>query len=280
MMQRTLGFHGLAEALSGTLFEKSVRLIVREQRFNCFLELWITGRRASNKRGASLNGGLFQSLQKDFAFPSHSKIPALCWRNGRKIQAEPANILTFFRESNDVARLAASTTPAQKSTAPNGAQHDRYRFFCGCKYLLHDPDGNSALGLMPSWSPPLLLPPRSPNLNAYLEQWHRSVKEQCLSKMILFGEASLRHVLSNYGVHFHTERNHQGKGNVILFPEPSDRIGESCGEIRTRERLGGLLKFYYKCCAQHYTTEKPHEPFDPTPPALGLEPVEIGRCNL
>jgi hypothetical protein len=52
-------------------------------------------------------------------------------------------------------------------------------------------------------------------------------------------------VLSNYAQHFHNERNHQGKANVILFPAPADRIGEPFGEIRTRERLGGLLKFYY-----------------------------------
>ena len=55
---------------------------------------------------------------------------------------------------------------------------------------------------------------------------------------ILLGEASLRHALSNYVSHFHTERNHQGKDNVILFPAPADRIGESTGEIQTRERLG------------------------------------------
>jgi len=70
-----------------------------------------------------------------------------------------------------------------------------------------------------------VLPPRSPNLNAHLERWNRSVKEECLSKMILFGEASVRHVLSNYAQHFHNERNHQGKANVILFPAPADRIG-------------------------------------------------------
>lgn len=90
------------------------------------------------------------------------------------------------------------------------------------------------------------LPARSPNLNANLERWHRSVKEECLSKMILFGEASLRQVLSNYVLHFHGERNHQGKGNMILFPRPEDRIGGCTGEIQTRERLGGLLKFYYR----------------------------------
>jgi putative transposase len=70
------------------------------------------------------------------------------------------------------------------------------------------------------------------------------VREECLSKMIFFGEASLRRVLSNYVLHFHHERNHQGKENAILFPKSADRIGESTGQIRTRERLGGLLKFY------------------------------------
>ena len=74
----------------------------------------------------------------------------------------------------------------------------------------------------------------------------RSVKDELLSKMILFGESSLRHCLENYVNHFHAERNHQGKSNVILFPAPEDRIGELSGDIQTRERLGGLLKFYHR----------------------------------
>ena len=61
------------------------------------------------------------------------------------------------------------------------------------------------------------LPAQSPNLNAHAERWVRSVKEEALSKLILFGEASLRRTLSEYLVHFHRERNHQGKGNVLLF---------------------------------------------------------------
>lgn len=56
----------------------------------------------------------------------------------------------------------------------------------------------------------------------------------------------MRHCLDNYVSHYHAERNHQGKGNMILFPMAADRIGETSGEIRTRERLGGLLKFYYR----------------------------------
>jgi putative transposase len=67
-----------------------------------------------------------------------------------------------------------------------------------------------------------------------------------IKPLIFFGEGSLRHCLESYVLHYHQERNHQGKGNVILFPAPADRIGQPTGEIRTRERLGGLLKFYYQ----------------------------------
>ena len=73
----------------------------------------------------------------------------------------------------------------------------------------------------------------------------RSAKEECLSKLILFGEASLRHAPCEFVHHFHQERNHQGKENVILFPEPADPIGEDSGGITSRERLGGLLRFYH-----------------------------------
>ncbi len=53
-------------------------------------------------------------------------------------------------------------------------------------------------------------------------------------------------LITYYVNHFHAERNHPGTGNVILFPAPEDRIGEMSGDIQTRERLGGLLKFYHR----------------------------------
>jgi Integrase core domain len=53
-------------------------------------------------------------------------------------------------------------------------------------------------------------------LNAFAERFVRSVKEEALSRFILFGECSLRHVLTEYLAHYHKERPHQGKGNVIL----------------------------------------------------------------
>jgi hypothetical protein len=62
------------------------------------------------------------------------------------------------------------------------------------------------------------------------------------------GERSLRHVLSEYIAHHHTERPHQGKGNVILFPS-GQAVTNSDSPIECRERLGGLLKYYHRKAA-------------------------------
>src|SRR5450830_1270449 len=87
-------------------------------------------------------------------------------------------------------------------------------------------------------------PARSPNLNAYAERWVRSVKEECLSKIILFGERSLRRALSEYVAHYHAERNHQGKSNVLLFRRTTKTRREE--PVQCRERLGGLLRYYHQ----------------------------------
>ena len=117
----------------------------------------------------------------------------------------------------------------------------------GCRYLLHDRDAKfcqSFRELIKTGSVnPLRLPARSPNLNSYAERWVRSVKEECLSRLILFGESSLRRALQQYIVHYHEERNHQGKGNRILFPSQTE-ARRNMGAVRCRERLGGLLKYY------------------------------------
>ena len=69
-------------------------------------------------------------------------------------------------------------------------------------------------------------------------------EEECLSKVILFGERSLRRALSEYVEHYHAERNHQGKDNVLLFPRDTDVHRE--GPVQCRERLGGLLRYYHQ----------------------------------
>ena len=120
----------------------------------------------------------------------------------------------------------------------------------GQRYLLHDRDTKFCAGfrsiLRDGDVEPLRLPPSSPDLNAFAERWVRSVKQECLAKLILFCEASLRRALNEYLEHYHHERNHQGKDNLLLFPGSAPGEPGSRGVIRCRERLGGLLKYYHR----------------------------------
>src|SRR4030095_10048056 len=87
------------------------------------------------------------------------------------------------------------------------------------------------------------LPPMSPNLNAYAERFVRSIKDECLDRMIFVGQASLRRAVAEYLSHYHAERNHQGLDNRLIVPwamEAND------GAILRRARLGGTLNFYYR----------------------------------
>jgi hypothetical protein len=91
-------------------------------------------------------------------------------------------------------------------------------------------------------------PPRSPNFNSFAERFVRCIKEECLDNLVLFGEASLQRAVAQFVEHYHGERTHQGKGNVILFPvHPCDYADTPrAGPVLCSERLGGLLKFYYR----------------------------------
>jgi putative transposase len=115
------------------------------------------------------------------------------------------------------------------------------------KYVLHDRDTKFCSRFRSTLSDgglqPLRLPARSPNRNAFAERWIRSVKQECLSKLILFGETLLKRVLADYLTHYHAERNHQGKQNVLLFPAPVDTSPPG-KPILCKQRLGGLLKYY------------------------------------
>ncbi len=93
----------------------------------------------------------------------------------------------------------------------------------------------------------VVLPPKSPNLNAHLERFMRSLKSECLNRMIFFGEASLRRALKEFGHHFHHERNHQGLENRII--DSGNEVGRTNGEVICRRRLGGLLRYYYRNAA-------------------------------
>lgn len=89
---------------------------------------------------------------------------------------------------------------------------------------------------VPSW-----LPPRAPSI---------SIKNECLSKLVLLGENHLRRVVSQYIEHCHRERNHQGVDNRLLTPaEPASRSANENAPVERHERLGGLLNFYYRPAA-------------------------------
>jgi putative transposase len=88
---------------------------------------------------------------------------------------------------------------------------------------------------------PIRLPPSSPNLNAYAERFVRSIKDECLNKLVLLGENHLHAAIREYLVHYHEERNHQGLGGQLIVP-PANL--NRPGPIVCRERLGGLLRFY------------------------------------
>ena len=124
-------------------------------------------------------------------------------------------------------------------------------FLLGKRYVLMDRDGKFCPTfrnlLKDEDAKPLLLPPRSPDLNAYIERFMRSLKSESLSRMIFFGEKSLRRAVDAYLRHYHAERNHQGVGNKLI--ESGEEVGSVAGKIACRQRLGGLLRYYYRDAA-------------------------------
>ena len=121
------------------------------------------------------------------------------------------------------------------------------------RYVLHDRDTKFCASfrsiLRDGGVHPLRLPARSPNLNAFAERWVRSVKQECLSKLILLGESSLRRALAQYVTHYHEERNHQRKNNLLLFPAPGtpcrsrneDSLQATSGRIASVLHLGRII---------------------------------------
>jgi len=116
------------------------------------------------------------------------------------------------------------------------------------RYLIHDRSpvftGGFAEILKAAGVKVVKLPPRSPNLSPHAERFVRSIKSECLDKMIFFGERQLRCAITEFMAHYHGERNHQGLGNELIVAE--ECVGATEGEIRCRERLGGLLRYYHR----------------------------------
>ena len=124
-------------------------------------------------------------------------------------------------------------------------------FLQGKHYLLMDRDTIFSEGfrgiLRGAGVRPVRLPPHSPNLNAHLERFWRSLKEECLDRMIFFGEGPLRRAVQEYVCYYHHERNHQGLENRII--EAGEELGQVKGVIHCRQRLGGTLKYYHRLAA-------------------------------
>jgi putative transposase len=91
---------------------------------------------------------------------------------------------------------------------------------------------------------PLLLPPRSPNLNAHCERFVRSIKEEVFAQMVMLGERALYYAIQQYLAHYHHERNHQGLDNQLIARQGA--VGDQTGHVVRQERLGGLLSYYYR----------------------------------
>jgi integrase-like protein len=118
----------------------------------------------------------------------------------------------------------------------------------GKRYLIHDRDPLFTAEFLETPETggvkSVKLPPPAPNLNAHAERFVRTIKESCLERMILFGEGSLRKAIHEFVEYYLRERNHPGLGNRLIID------AESCaangGPIRCRQRLGGMLNYYYR----------------------------------
>ena len=124
-------------------------------------------------------------------------------------------------------------------------------FLAGMRYIILDRDPlytGEFRGLLKQAGVKVIrLPARSPNLNAYAERFVRTIKESCLSQMIFFSEDSLRRTIKEFLTYYHHERNHQGLGNRLI--DPVTEVGEATGDVVCRERLGGVLRYYYRDAA-------------------------------
>src|SRR5262249_13686946 len=89
----------------------------------------------------------------------------------------------------------------------------------------------------------VLAPVQAPNANAYAERFVRSIREECLDRLILFGERRLLRTLDEFVAHYHAERNHQGLGNALITPATTVADGT---RVRCRDRLGGRLRYYHR----------------------------------
>jgi len=151
----------------------------------------------------------------------------------------------------EIAGITAEANGIWMTQVARNIGDDQDGFLTGKRYLIHDRDplftAEFQEALAASGVKSVKLPPRSPNLNPHADRFVRTIKESCLNRMILSGEGSLRKTVREFLAHYHGERNHQGLGNRLISLEES-HAGKG-GAIRRRERLGGMLNYYYRQAA-------------------------------
>lgn len=94
----------------------------------------------------------------------------------------------------------------------------------------------------------VVYPPKAPNCSPYAERFVPSIKEECLGRVIPIGLGSLRRAINEYVAHYHGERNHQGLNNRLISSWDTDPLKRD-GLVHRRERLGGMLNYYYRLAA-------------------------------
>ena len=176
-------------------------------------------------------------------------------------------VLFFIRHLDRKVHIAGITTSPNESWMLQMARNltDRETGFLEPgMMLLHDRDAKYTAHFVKtldeSGIQTLKLPAQSPNLNAHAERFVRTVKEQCLSRMIITSEGQLRKALKEYEEYYNNERCHQGLGNRIPLEEDQDGIFGKKGKIRKKQRLGGLLNVYFR----DENTRKPRQRNDKT----------------
>jgi putative transposase len=154
-----------------------------------------------------------------------------------RLKTRTVEIAGITRQPNDtwMKQTARKLTDAQDG------------FLRSVRYLILDRDPLYTIAfrrmLRDSGVRPLLLPARSPNLNACAERFVLSAKSECLERIVPLGEGHLRAAVREFVDHYHEERPHQGLGNELIAPRAK---ASGTGPLKCRERLGGLLKFYYR----------------------------------
>ena len=127
-------------------------------------------------------------------------------------------------------------------------------FLRGATHLIHDRDPlftESFTAILKSGGVECVkIPAQSPNCNPHAERFVKTIKYECLSQFIIFGEHHLRYLIREFVEHYHTERFHQGLGGQLIRSQPgSANDNGSNGPIACHSRLGGLLNYYHRAAA-------------------------------